>query len=523
LTSAYDVIVIGAGPTGLAAGLFLRAHGMRVALLEREAATVVEPRAVTLDDESMRAMATLGLIPQLQPLILPGYGTRWYTGTGRELARVSANATRYGYGCRNGFSQPDFVNLLARTLAERAELRFESTVTSVEQDADGVTVKARGADGWPETYRARFAIACDGAASPIREGLGIQLEGDTHAQPWLIVDTVNSTETDRYSKFYCGNPRPYVAVPGRDGRLRYEFMYLPGEDPEQMRSADDVRRWLQGRRDLRDEDIIRIAVYRFHSRVSPRWRSGRLFFAGDAAHLMPPFAGQGMNAGIRDAFNLGWKLGLVGRGHATDALLDTYERERKPHVRAMLKLSEIIGTVVMSRDSMPAKVRDVFLGTARHVPGLREYIAEMRFKPKASYRDGFVHNKGAFKRLTGRLAPNPMVVDEHNLPRRLDDVLGDGFALLSVSASGNPVVPRTTSPMLAALNPRHVRLCSGEFIALPQPGCITVADTHAAFARELGLGRDAIVLVRPDRVIAAATTPTTFTRAEQHFSRTYSS
>ncbi len=332
-------------------------------------------------------------------------------------------------------------------------MRFETTVTSVEQDADGVSVNAQRADGSPETYRAGYAIACDGAASPLREALGIQLEGDTHAQPWLIVDTINSTETDRYSKFYCGNPRPYVAVPGRDGRLRYEFMYLPGEDPEHMRSADDVRRWLQGRRDLRDEDIIRIAVYRFHSRVSPRWRAARLFFAGDASHLMPPFAGQGMNAGIRDAFNLSWKLAQVVRGHANDLLLDTYERERKPHVRAMLKLSEIIGTVVMSRDSTPAKARDVFLGAARHVPGLREYIAEMRFKPKASYRDGFVHNEGALAQLTGRLAPNPIVVDEHNLPRRLDGVLGDGFALVSVSASGNPVVPKPSSPMTAGLEP----------------------------------------------------------------------
>jgi 3-(3-hydroxy-phenyl)propionate hydroxylase len=229
-----------------------------------------------------------------------------------------------------------------------------------------------------------------------------------------------------------------------------------------------------------------------------------------------------MNAGIRDAFNLGWKLAQVVRGHAADALLDTYERERKPHVRAMLKLSEIIGTVVMSRDSTPAKARDAFLGAARHVPGLREYIAEMRFKPKASYRDGFVHNKGALAQLTGRLAPNPMVVDEHNLPRRLDEVLGDGFALLSVSASGNPVVPQIASPMLAALEPRCVRLCSGEFIALPQPGCVTVADTHGAFARELGLGRDALVLVRPDRVIAAATPPARFTAAEEYFARAYS-
>jgi 3-(3-hydroxy-phenyl)propionate hydroxylase len=234
---------------------------------------------------------------------------------------------------------------------------------------------------------------------------------------------------------------------------------------------------------------------------------------------MPPFAGQGMNAGIRDAFNLAWKLAQVARGHATDALLDTYERERKPHVRAMLKLSEIIGTVVMSRDSTAAQARDVFLGTARHVPGLREYIAEMRFKPKASYRDGFVYHKGPLAHLTGRLAPNPMVVDEHNLPRRLDDVLGDGFALLSISASGQPAFPQTTSPLLTAFEPRRVRLCSGEFIALPQPGCLTVADTHAAFARELALNRDALILIRPDRVIAAATTPATFAAAEQHLTR----
>jgi 3-(3-hydroxy-phenyl)propionate hydroxylase len=158
--ASYDVAIVGAGPTGLAAALFLHAQGARACVIERESATVVEPRAVTLDDESLRALATVDLLPQLEPLILPGYGTRWYTGDGRELARVSANATRYGYGCRNGFSQPDLVNLLATTLAGRADIWFDTTVTSIGEDAAGVTVHVRNKSSSDQTLTARYAIAC---------------------------------------------------------------------------------------------------------------------------------------------------------------------------------------------------------------------------------------------------------------------------------------------------------------------------------------------------------------------------
>ncbi len=515
---SYDVAIVGAGPTGLAAGLFLQAHGANVCVIERESATVVEPRAVTLDDESLRAMATLGLMPQLEPLILPGYGTRWYTGDGRELARVSANATRYGYGCRNGFSQADFVNLLATEFAKKSDIWFDTTVLSMDEHAGGMNVHLRNASGGEQTITARYAIACDGAASPLREARGIQLEGDTHAQPWLIVDTINSDETDRFSKFYCGNPRPYVAVPGRDGRLRYEFMYLPGEKPEEMKSLADVQRWLGDRRVLREEDVIRIAVYRFHSRVSPTWRTGSLFYAGDAAHLMPPFAGQGMNAGIRDAFNLSWKLAFALRGLGGEALLDSYQSERKPHVRSMLKFSELIGTVVMSRDSAAATARDVFLGTARRVPGLREYIAEMRFKPKASFTQGFIVPDRAHADAVGKLAPNPLVFDDTNALKRLDAVTGNGFAIVAVSASGTPFAP-PESPFLETLGAKRVRLCSGEYIPLPHPGTVTVADTHGVFARDLRLKGDSLVLVRPDRIVAGVCKPNEFARLEAGLQR----
>ncbi|HTJ26863.1 MAG TPA: bifunctional 3-(3-hydroxy-phenyl)propionate/3-hydroxycinnamic acid hydroxylase [Candidatus Limnocylindria bacterium] len=502
---AHDVAVVGAGPTGLAAALFLAVQGVRVALIECADETVTEPRAVTLDDESLRAFAACGLADALEPLLLAGYGTRWYSGTGRLLAQVSASANRAGYPCRNGFAQPELVALLAARLRDddRVELRFGSEVLGVTEVAGGARLQVRRVrDGAVQEVAARYVVACDGAGSVLRESLGIALTGASHAQPWLIVDTVGSREDARYSQFSCGRPRPYVCVPGLHGRMRYEFMLLPGEDPERMRDPHVVRALLAGRRELREDEIVRIAVYRFHSRVAAWFRSGPVFLAGDAAHLMPPFAGQGMNAGIRDAFNLAWKLALVVRGLAGDELLASYERERAPHVRAMLRFSERIGNVVMARGHLASAARDVALRTVRALPWLRDYVAELRFKPKARFRDGFVVRSARDGGVPGTSLPNPPLLAVDGRRRPLDELLGTGFALLALDRAGDGRFPLGAAPLWDALGARRILILPGERTPRLSEGCVTAADLRGELVRALPALREGIVAVRPDRIVA---------------------
>ncbi|MBV9439208.1 MAG: bifunctional 3-(3-hydroxy-phenyl)propionate/3-hydroxycinnamic acid hydroxylase [Candidatus Eremiobacteraeota bacterium] len=512
-----DVAVVGAGPTGLVAGLLLARAGLHVVVFEREHSTVCDPRAVTLDDESLRTFAVAGVLDEIRPLLLYGYGTRWYAGNGKPFAAVSANAKRYGFPLRSGFSQPEIVAILARRyVAAGGRLLMRCAVQGITQHGDGVRVAWDDADGRRAELTARYAIAADGANSAIRTDLGIVLEGLSHAQPWLIVDTVNCTETARYSRFYCGSPRPYVAVPGRDGRMRYEFMLLPGEDPEKMRDSDTVRELLQGHRDLRDDDIVRIAPYRFHSRVAPRWREGRIFLAGDAAHLMPPFAGQGMNSGIRDASNLAWKLEAAVRGVGTDTLLDSYQAERLPHVRAMLRLSEAIGAVVMSRGAVAEGTRRVVLWGASKVPGLREYVAEMRFKPRARFARGFVVHDRRGRGIAGTLAPNPLLMTAEGREQPLDALCGPGFALVAFDHRGTRRFPLGRAAISERLGVARILVLPGEQIPYRRDDGVTVvADLRNELAVALRSAVRRVLLLRPDRVVAAAFQPNDVAAAEQ--------
>ena len=466
---------------------------------------MVEPRAVTLDDESLRAFATSSLSSELEPLLLAGYGTRWYTGTGRKLAEVSANAMRFGYSCRNGFSQPELVALLAERVrnAPHGRVLFQTCLDGVEERPGRVIVRLSG-DRGPATIVARYLVACDGANSAVRTRLGIALEGASHAQPWLIVDTVNSDDDARYSRFSCGDPRPSVAVPGRNGRMRYEFMLFPGEDPALVQEPEAVRALLASRGTVRDRDIVRVAVYRFHSRIAARWRLGRIFLAGDAAHLMPPFAGQGMNSGIRDAFNLAWKLALVCRGVASDRFLNSYEDERRPHVRAMLRMSQWIGRVVMSRGPLPSLARTILLGAAARIPGLRQYVAEMRFKPKARFTVGFVLRDGFDVPIVGTLAPNPLLLADDGLLHRFDAIAGAGFSLVAFDRGGTQRFPIAMAGLWHELDARFVLVLPGERTPQNDSEFTIAADIRGEFARALGPACDRVVLIRPDRIVAAA-------------------
>lgn len=203
-------------------------------------------------------------------------------------------------------------------------------MVAFEQTRDGVSLSITDGRGGAETLGCDYLVACDGASSPTRRALGIAMRGDTYQQRWLIVDICGTKEEYHHTRVFCDPARPGITLPGPNGTRRFEFMVHANEDDEAIRSEESVRNLIAAVGPDREAPIRRRVVYTFHARIAERWRSGRVFLAGDAAHLSPPFAGQGMNSGVRDSHNLSWKLAAVLRGVLGDGVLDSYEQERAP-------------------------------------------------------------------------------------------------------------------------------------------------------------------------------------------------
>ena len=223
-----------------------------------------------------------------------------------------------------------------------------------------------------------YLIGCDGAASLVREKLGIKLEGTTFSERWLIVDLENNGNRIKHTEVFCDKRRPCITLPGPDQTRRFEFKLLAGEKDEDLLEQKTVERLLAAHGADPNATLRRKTVYRFHARVAPRWREGRVFLAGDAAHLTPPFAGQGMNSGIRDALNLSWKLAAVLQGAAGPGLLDSYEQERKDHCWQMINLALRMGRVMSPKTWAHGVVTQSAFRLLNMWPAARDYIAQMK-------------------------------------------------------------------------------------------------------------------------------------------------
>ena len=314
------VVIIGAGPCGLTTGLLLAEYGVRSVVLEALPAPLTIPRAIILDDEGARTLQCFGADETYVSKTLEADGAAYIDDEGAIFGRVGAGAETYGFPKRHFISQPELEAALHERVAQTAlcEVFFASEVVDFEQSKTGVTVSLSTAKGSHHTIEAQYMVAADGGRSPARERLGIAMSGSTYAQDWIVIDTANDPDQVRYSKFFCSVERPHVAVPAPHGGKRYEFMLLPGETHDQVLEMDFVRGLLARYRDIECKDIIRKVVYTFHARIAEEFRKGRILLAGDSAHLTPPFAGQGMNAGLRDAGNISWKLACVLNGQADD-------------------------------------------------------------------------------------------------------------------------------------------------------------------------------------------------------------
>ncbi|MGV0820336.1 bifunctional 3-(3-hydroxy-phenyl)propionate/3-hydroxycinnamic acid hydroxylase [Martelella sp. AMO21009] len=423
-----DILVVGAGPTGLLLTNLLGSMGIGTILIERNETTVAEPRAVSIDDESMRALQAAGLSAEISAITAKGYGSLYKGPSGRVFAEVKPFVKEYGFDKRNAFEQPEFEATLRRALARHAmvDARFGAALTSFEQAGDHVAAHVLE-NGTARQLRARYMVAADGGRSMVRKALGIEMEGATFEEPWLIVDLKTTRNRCFHTEVFCDPKRSAITLPGPGGIRRYEFKLNAGETAEEAEREAFARRLLAEVGPDRDEPIRRQKVYTFHARIASRWRDGRVFLAGDAAHLTPPFAGQGMNSGLRDAHNLAWKLAEALAMADPEDLLDSYQTERKPHAWSMIELALRMGKVMMPDSAL----RGMAIRTGFRLLGLyrpaRDYVAQMKYKPKPKFHAGMIRPSTASTgaAAVGRMIPQPLVTRPGREECLLDDCLPD--------------------------------------------------------------------------------------------------
>jgi 3-(3-hydroxy-phenyl)propionate hydroxylase len=503
----YPVIIVGAGPTGLTLANLLGRYAVRFLLVERNPTTVQEPRAVSIDDESLRTMQAAGVIDALLPDIVPGYGSIYYTARGLRFAKVEPTGTPYGYPRRNAFRQPALEAQLRAALPDAAcaTTLFGWQLEEIAPGPTRVELLLRSAQGEVRNVSCDYLVGCDGAASTVRAALGIALEGMTYAMRWLIVDLENNENTTKHTEVFCNYRRPCITLPGPHRTRRYEFEMLPHETDAEVLTSERVSALLAAHGADPRAVIRRKAVYRFHARVAPRWQVGRILLAGDAAHLTPPFAGQGMNSGIRDAHNLAWKLAAVIGGTIGPGLLDSYERERRDHVWQMIRLALRMGHVMSPRGRWSALLTQAGFLLLNLWPPARDYITQMKYKPQPRFSAGFMvpDGRSARRTLVGRLLPQPRVITHDGRRVLLDDEIGPRFALVVRTTQPEAAFAALEQPTWSELRALRIAILPAGTEAMKSARGIIVTECDGSFAAAIGTDGTNAVLLRPDRYTAA--------------------
>nr|WP_244456597.1 bifunctional 3-(3-hydroxy-phenyl)propionate/3-hydroxycinnamic acid hydroxylase [Agrobacterium pusense] len=503
-----EVAIVGAGPTGLTLANLLGGMGISVALIERNITTVQEPRAVSIDDESMRTLQAAGLAEAIEQIVARGYGSRYLSPKHKLFLTVEPTSRDYGFDKRNAFQQPELEAVMRSGLERHASViqLFGWEMESFSQDADSVSLTIVDGNGTYRTVTAGYMVASDGGRSPTRSKLGIRLTGSTFAERWLIVDLVKTNNRFRHTEVYCDPARPCISLPGPDNIRRYEFMLHAGEDERAVTDEAFVRDMLAHVGPDRDCEFRRVRVYTFHARLAERWRHGRIFLAGDAAHLTPPFAGQGMNSGLRDAHNLAWKLAEAVRGNVSEDLLDSYEIERKPHAWEMIELALRMGQVMMPSTSFKALLTRIAFRVLSLYPQARDYFAQMRYKPKPRFRRGLFwpDNRSEKTTIVGRLIPQPLVDDTRRNRMLLDRALPDRPVVLVFDEFPDTGLPphalatlEEAGASVIGLTPEWMNPIYGAF-----PVYRDVSRLFSAPQMRAYLGH--ALLLRRDRYVAAA-------------------
>jgi 3-(3-hydroxy-phenyl)propionate hydroxylase len=477
------VVVVGAGPVGLTVALLLAARGRPVHVVERHRKPYPLPRAVHLDDEVFRVLQAAGVADQVLARSRPMAGLRLLDGRHRVLAefRRSPDAGLYGWPQGSFVHQPDLEAVLAAAAGADPRITVERgvEVTALAEGEDGATVTLRLRDGGTgRSVAAAAVLGCDGANSAVRSLIGATMRDLGPPDRWLVLDVRSTTPLPVWPGAHqvCDPRRPATFMPVTADRYRWECRMAPEETVHGLMTPVFLA-GLLAPVDPAAVEFERAVEYTFRAQIADRWRSGRVLLAGDAAHLSPPFVGQGLGLGLRDVHQLAWKLADVLTGAARDDLLDTYQAEREPHARALIGVARLLGRLMTGGGRAGSALRRGVLAAVRRIPAVERLATDSGTPP---LRKGpLVERRGrAGRRLAGLLVPQPEVLVDGR-PCRLDDVLGPGEAELR--RDGERLLMR--------------RADGGE---------VPVEDPSGTLLRWLRQGGASAVRIRPDRIVRAA-------------------
>ena len=419
----YDVAIIGCGPVGAALANLLERQSRRVLVLDQFERPYTLPRATHLDGEAVRILQSAGIGDVIAPCLGAYPRMRFEDADGGLLIDWprSIEIGAQGWRDSNRFHQPDLEIALRKRAAASPliKLHLGWQATAITQDDRAAAIEAAGPDGAKARFTADFVVGCDGARSMVRQTIGAELNFLAPPEQWLVADLIlhpGAPTLPEGTVQYCDPARPFTYIEGVGRRRRWEVMLRPGDDPISFPEPDNVAsllsRWLAPE----DAELERAVVYTFNSAVATQWRNGRLLVAGDAAHLTPPFLGQGLCAGLRDAANLAWKLAWVLDGRGAPSLLDTFRNELAPHVTQYIAEANRIGAIIQETDPERARARDAML--------LAKPQVLTPIKPQLGG-----NGDGAAHPLAGTLAPQPQLRNG----QLLDDAVGLRFVVLSRS------------------------------------------------------------------------------------------
>lgn len=493
-----DVVIIGFGPSGVAAANALGSYGVSVVALERDADIYPRARAVTVNDWTMRCLQSVGLAEAASKVMDVTAGLRWKTYDGAEIFNLTFPPSQLGWAMSYSIYQP----LLEQVLRDgvdrfgNVDVRYGVEVETVEQDDNGVTVTMRDiASGTTRSVRARYALACDGGSSVTRKQIGVSLNGDTAPVRWIVIDAkAKRWWPNRHILTFWSDPkRPVVDIALGRGNHRWEVPLSESETESDFPTNEEVWTLLEDIGVSRDDvDIHQYAFYSHNTRMADRWRVGRVFLVGDAGHLMPPWAGAGMQSGMRDAFNISWKLREVLAGRMGEEIFDTYQAERQPNVEFFTQVALGLGRII-KQELTPEEQ-----AAMAPVEGEEPPPPPLLLPP--FYVGGWLRGVPTPVSAVGKMIPQPLAADPSGVIAPLDELLGDGFVLMGDGVDPATLLSAEEKSGWDALGARFLAVRSADQATEGADEIVDIDGTLLGWFRVFGVRA---IAVRPDKFVAA--------------------